>query len=258
MHRTIDSIIDEADGSWHVAVRRSGRTLYAHDAESRVPAASTIKVAILLSALRSVAAGQARLDQPVRLPADRVGGSGVLRLVPGIDTVSLRDLLMLMIVVSDNTATNAAIELIGLEEVNATLAMAGADRTVLARLMMDTESVAAGRDNLTSAADQVLLVESLIEYGRLLPDSLTTLARTILREQQFGAGLPALLPAAQPVLHKTGELDGICHDVGAVELADGSELVLAVLGTGLAASDRHSANDTIARIMRTIVSDWRS
>ncbi|MGO1975037.1 MAG: serine hydrolase [Propionibacteriaceae bacterium] len=254
MYGAIERIVDQADGEWHVAARLSGRTLYTRDAGSRVPAASTIKVAILLSALQSVSAGRVHLEQPVRLPAERVGGSGVLRLLTETDVVSLRDLLMLMIVVSDNTATNAVIGLVGLEEVNATLSAVGADETVLGRLMMDTEGAASGRDNLTSAGDQVLLVESLIGQGRTLPEPLTDVARVILREQQFGAGIPALLPTSQTVLHKTGELDGICHDVGAVELPDGGELVLAILGTGVASTDRHSASDTIARITRTIVS----
>lgn len=254
MHGAIDRIIHRADGDWHVAARLSGRTIYTRGADSRVPAASTIKVAILLSALQSVSAGRIHLEQPVRLPAERVGGSGVLRLLPATHLVSVRDLLMLMVVVSDNTATNAVIDLVGVDEINATVSAVGADGTVLGRLMMDTEAVAAGRDNLTSAGDQVLLVESLVAPGRMLPEPLTRVARVILAEQQFGAGIPALLPTSKTVLHKTGELDGICHDVGAVELPDGGELVLAILGTGVASTDRHSASDTIARITRTIVS----
>ena len=254
MNEEVDRIVAGADGVWHVAARLGGRTLYESDARCRVPAASTIKIAVLLSALQAVSRGRLDLEQRVQLPVKRIGGSGVLRLVATVDELAVRDLLMLMIVVSDNTATNAVIDLLGFEAVNEASSNVGAETTVLGRRMMDLEAAAAGMDNQTSASDQVLLIEALIGHNRALPDSLTEIARTMLGEQQFGAGIPALLPSPQTVLHKTGELDGICHDVGAIVLPGGGDLVLAILGTGVDTGDHHSASDTIARISRAIVS----
>ncbi|HVB10027.1 MAG TPA: serine hydrolase [Bacillota bacterium] len=99
--------------------------------DTLLPTASCIKVMILMELVRRE---DISLDQRVPLrPEDQVGGSGVLKdLTPGIE-LPLHDVAMLMIVLSDNTATNMLIDLLGLDAINRTIAGMGLTATRLHR-----------------------------------------------------------------------------------------------------------------------------
>ena len=84
-----------------------------------VPTASVIKLTILLEAIDQVRNGRASLDEKIVLNKDnQVEGSGVLGLMDAPLTLTLKDVLTLMIVVSDNTATNLMIDRFGLDKIN--------------------------------------------------------------------------------------------------------------------------------------------
>jgi beta-lactamase class A len=100
---------------------RTGRTLE-HAPDTVFPTASLIKVAILVEIERQVLAGILSMDQEIALrDEDRVGGSSLLRHMTTGIRLPLRDWAFLMMQVSDNTATNTLIDLVGLERVNATM-----------------------------------------------------------------------------------------------------------------------------------------
>jgi len=102
------------------------------------------------------------------IPSQRAGGSGVLHALSSLRTLTLADLLTLMTIVSDNTATNVVIDLIGMERVNQFCARLGLKGTVLRRKMMDADAVRAGLENTTTAHDQATLLDAIA--GRnLLP-----------------------------------------------------------------------------------------
>jgi len=90
------------------------------DADTVVQTASVIKLTILFEAMEQVREGKARWDDKITLqPGDAVSGSGILLFLDAPQTLTLKDVLTLMIVMSDNTATNLAIDRIGLDAVNA-------------------------------------------------------------------------------------------------------------------------------------------
>ncbi|HEU5457732.1 MAG TPA: serine hydrolase, partial [Terracidiphilus sp.] len=94
-----------------------------------VQTASVIKMGILLDAAEQIRAGQAKFDERLVLTkTNQVPGSGVLTAPIAL---TLRDTLTLMVVLSDNTATNMAIDRLGLAHINATLRAAGLHNTVL-------------------------------------------------------------------------------------------------------------------------------
>ena len=97
-----------------------------------VQTASVIKMGILLDAAEQIRAGRATLDERVALTkVNQVEGSGVLgELTPPL-ALTLGDVLTLMVVLSDNTATNMAIDRLGLAHINETLRAAGLHQTVL-------------------------------------------------------------------------------------------------------------------------------
>lgn len=197
-------------------------------ADEAVTAASTIKVPILAAVLEEVNAGRLDLARPSAIPAERAGGSGVLRALPSLPVLTLADLLTLMIIVSDNTATNVVIDLVGMERVNQFCAEAGLNGTVLRRKMMDADAMRRGLENKTTARDQATLLDA-IAWRNLLPAPLRAFALQALEWQQFNDGLPSLLPDSVIVAHKTGELPGVRHDVGVITGPDGRQAVLAVL-----------------------------
>ena len=214
-------------------------------ADEAVTAASTIKVPILAAALDEVKAGRLDLAQPSTIPPQRTGGSGVLQALPYLHTLTLADLLTLMIIVSDNTATNVVIDLIGMERINQFCADAGLNGTVLRRKMMDAEAVRLGLENTTTAHDQARLLDA-IAWRNLLPAPLRAFALQALERQQFNDGLPSLLPDEVIVAHKTGELPGVRHDVGVITGTNGRQAVVAVLLSGVDAEPLELREDRSA------------
>src|SRR5947207_2209600 len=118
------------------------------------PSASVIKVPILAALYAEAEAGRLSWQEPVTLAETaKVPGSGVLReLHEGIE-LTLRDLAHLMIVVSDNTATNLLINRIGTERVNSLLAGLGYETTRLGRRMYDFAARDRGLENRCVAGE---------------------------------------------------------------------------------------------------------
>ena len=102
------------------------------DADVVVQTASVIKLTILFEAMEQVRAGKLHWDDKITLaPGDAVSGSGLLLFLDAPQTLTLKDVLTLMIVMSDNTATNLAIDKVGLDAVNARIAWMGLKDTHL-------------------------------------------------------------------------------------------------------------------------------
>ena len=227
----IETLAAGAPGELSVVVAGADGLMVDLDGGRLVPAASTIKVPILVAALERVAGGASRLDEPIHIGADRVGGSGALSLVPSVTELALIEVLRLMIALSDNDATNAVIALVGFEAVGQTCRRLGLDHTRLERSLMDHAARDAGLDNVTCARD-LAQVMTRLRVGHALPEAETRVALDLLAEQQFLDGLPALLPESVWHANKTGELSGVRHDMALFE-HDGCWAGVAVTATGL-------------------------
>ncbi|MFW3172653.1 serine hydrolase [Geodermatophilus sp. CPCC 206100] len=154
-----------------------------------LPTASVIKEPILVALLRAAEAGDVDLDSRVVLEADaRVGGSGVLKLFAGGLQPTVRDVATLMIAVSDNTATNIVLDLIGgLEPVNDAMAELG-----LATI------------RLHNAVDFALIGDDVRRLGEASVGDLCELGRLIATRQAFGEAVSA---AAEDILATQQYLD---------------------------------------------------
>jgi beta-lactamase class A len=215
--------------AWHLA-EREPVTWYP---DRPVHSASTIKVLILIAALREVRQAALALDRELPLPdpGARAGGSGVLRDLTGVRRMSLRDLLTLMIVISDNVATNAVIDAVGFAAINECGRELGCTATHIERHLMDSGG------KVTSALDQARVLDRLAS-GTALPNELTRYALGLLHRQQVRDRLPALLPEGAWCWNKPGELLGVRHDVGLIGTGPQPRAVVAVLVDELA--DEHS------------------
>lgn len=217
---------------------QKGQALYALNAAEVFPAASTIKVPLLVHALQLAQAAELDLDERVVMRAsDRVTGAGVLHELSGGLALTWRDLLTLMIVVSDNTATNLVIGRLGVERVNEWLLAQGlGDTRLVGKLQLPpeqrNEAQRRGERNQTSARDQVRLLLRL-RQGAVLDPKHTALALDILRRQQLRDILGRHMPRREDgellydVASKSGELLGVHHDVGL--LSTPRPLVVALL-----------------------------
>ena len=100
---------------WYLTDLRTGDTAH-RNGHVVVPSASTRKIAIMMTALKAVHEGKLALDQPVTIQAKyQDNDSGCFQhLQPGF-TIQLRDVLVMMIIVSDNTCTGTVVDMVGLD-----------------------------------------------------------------------------------------------------------------------------------------------
>jgi beta-lactamase class A len=141
------------DGVLGIALKdlSTGKTFLLNEREV-FPQASSIKIAVLYEVFKQAEEGRLELDELVALEESRkVEGSGVLFHLgrPSL-SLSIRDLAVLMIVLSDNTATNLLIDKVGLEAVNKRMDALGLPKTRLRRKMMDLKAAAEGRENVST------------------------------------------------------------------------------------------------------------
>ena len=204
-----------------------------HLPDEAFPAASVIKVPILFALAADVESGRRRWDEVVPAgPGDTAGGGGVIQFLSPLP-YTVRDLATLMIIVSDNRATNRLIDLLGLDRINAYLAQAGCRRTVLARRMMDLAAQAEGRENLTTPREMANLFLRLLR-GDVAAPALTAVLLEMLKAQQIRDRLPAWLPHDAAAAHKTGNFHGVMNDAGILFLRTGP-VVASVFTRDLAA-----------------------
>ncbi len=225
----------------------SGATFGIRELEP-VRTASTIKLAIMMTVFDAVAHGQAKFDEPLTItPREKVTGSGVLG-TEFSDNVQLplRDVLHLMIVMSDNTATNMILERFSADAVNAYLDRIGIKTTRSMRKILGTGPAqglsAAGKlpENAkygigkSSPLDMATMLER-IERGEIVSTEGSKEMIAVLKRNQDNTGIARRLNGI-PVAHKTGALDALRADVGIVYGKTG-RVVMASYVDGIAKPD---------------------
>lgn len=213
------SIADGLDGVMGYAIVdiQSGER-FERLAGETFPLASTIKLAILYEMFRQADEGRLPLDES--RPLDRrhvVGGSGVLVELTA-PSMSLRDYAVLMIVLSDNSATNLLIDAVGMQNVTQRMSALGMPGLKLRRRMIDAAAALRGDENVGSPADVAKLL-GMIHRGEGLRQESRDAIIAILRKAKPSA-LRDGVPSAVPVANKTGTLEGVAADAGIVYLAD--------------------------------------
>lgn len=265
--QTIHEILSDLKGSvgLYIELLDTGET-FEIDPGRVFPSASVIKIPMLSLLLRDVAAGRANWSAPRKVTAcNRVGGTGILTYLDADYAPSLKTLAFLMITLSDNTATNEIMDMIGIERFNEFWKSQGFEHILLGRKMLDFEAIKQGRNNYMCAGEAGRLLSRIArgEDGR--PEDCETIL-DFMAHQQCINKLPALLPAIPSwaraderahikpntvlVANKTGDLTGIQHDVGVFTLPDRRRYVIAMFTGGLE-SDR-AGIEAIARVSRTV------
>lgn len=189
-------------------------------------AASLVKLPILAELYRQAQQGKLKLsDRMVFEERFRVGGSGILQQEAAGKSYSLEELGRLMIIYSDNVATDMLLDKLGMQAVEEQAHRIGMRDTTVRRTIYDFAAIDQGRDNLVSARDMLVFFQQLAA-GKL-PGSAAM--RKVLEQQTRNEMIPAGLPRGTRVAHKSGELTGILHDCGIVSTPRG-DYILILLG----------------------------
>jgi len=187
------------------------------------PTASAIKLAIVYELFKQAEEQKIRLTDMVTLErAQAVGGTGVL-VEMGTPTLSIRDYAVLMVTLSDNTATNVLIDRLGMERIAARMQALGLSGTKLRRHMMDTAAARRGDENV-STPDELARLLKVMNDG--MPQAIELLKKP--KDNRLRKGLPEGVQSAD----KSGELEGVRVDAGIV-FAKNRPYVLSVMTTFL-------------------------
>jgi beta-lactamase class A len=254
------------------------------DADEPVQTASVIKLAILYNAMVDVREGKASWDEKLTLkPGEAVGGSGMLHFFDTPITVTLKDVLRMMVIVSDNTATNLAIDRFGVDAVNARVESLGLKDTHLYKKVMKPATGPLPADyakfglGKTTAREMAELMEQIGEchLRREVPGTtgltgwapmddkdkaVCDVGLTMLKDQFYRETIPRYLPNGgdQTVASKTGSLNAVRNDVALVAGKTGP-MVISIFTWD---NEDHgwtvdnSAEMLIARMGKAIVDAW--
>lgn len=286
LQHTVESIAAQHAG---------GLTLYAEDLHTghtvaiepdrKVPTASVIKLAILLEALQQIRAGKASFADRLTLQkADQVEGAGLLLFFDTPHQLTLKDALTLMVVMSDNTATNLVIDHLGFAHINQRIAAAGLPNTYLYNKVFakTPQPIPAEREadhkkfglGNTTAREMASLMKRLYGCELAAPElparesdrQLCQTAITMLGNQFYRDSIPRYLDgwnapdggSGTAVGSKTGSLDQVRNDVSIVAAKRGP-IVISVFTFDNKDQSWQVDNEaelTIAKLAKAIVSAW--
>lgn len=203
------------------------------------PSASVIKAAIACAA-----ADHLDLTQQMNVSdLDDTFYCSILQAFEPDDRLTLRTLIGLMLIVSDNPATTAILDAVGMDRVNEWLQSNGLKNTHIDIGFGDAALGTPLRANQTMAADCLRLLR-IIDTEPSYAFVKHMLANNLRNER-----IPKLLPDEAVIAHKTGTLNGLCHDIAIIESPDAA-FYLVVLADGL--SEGHEFANVIAGFSRQI------
>ena len=198
---------------------RTGET-FSYQPAAVHSSASIIKIFLMACLFQRAEEGRLSMEQRVPIRRDLIAPSaGVLSYLRDVEKMSIRDLTELMIIVSDNSATNLLLNQVGLEGINGYLAREGLTATRMRRRMMDLDAIARGEDNTTSAEETAGVLEK-IWRGEMVSSAASREMMRILKNQQDGSLIPWYLDEEleeHSIAHKTGGLTHVVHDAAIVD-----------------------------------------
>ncbi len=232
---------------------------WSYNADHYFHAASTMKLAVLLGVFRQVERGELSLEAPVHV---RNRFTSIVNQEPfmldlGHDadpdvyghlgkTLTVRELAYWMIIKSSNLATNLLVDVVGIQTIQQALDELEIDGIKVLRGVEDQAAFNAGLNNEVTANGLMKLLR-LIADGKAYSQQACDEMLKIMLDQQYRSGIPAGLPKAARVAHKTGNISTVHHDAGIVYLDGRKPYVLVILTQFAAETPRGTAVAEMSR-----------
>jgi beta-lactamase class A len=264
----IERIIGASGADWGIYMKslETGEEI-AINADRPMETASTIKLTLLTEVFEQIKAGRLRLtDKYTVTKADQVGGTGIIQFLDVGDSLTIKDLATLMVIVSDNTATDVLFRAVGGPQVVARrMQQLGFTETrpqwtvhdYFAALRGATDRLKFNGDpknrfGQTTAREMGRLLE-MMERGQLVDKASSDMMLQIMRRQLYRTRIPRYLDGSWEIPHKTGELPPyVADDVGVLE-RPGHRIVLTVLTDQRAGTGSYETlEDTIGRVAQQV------
>ncbi len=266
-------------------------TLFAHDlksgktaamnADTPAPTASVIKLTVLFEALKQIQEGKAHFDDRLTLTKEnQVEGSGVFMFFDTPQTFTLKDVLTMMVIVSDNTATNLAIDHLGLKNIDDRIQWLGLKNTWLYKkvslppvgpMPADQKQFGLGK---TTAREMAEVMERFATCNLNAPgnvakptaddEKLCDAAMHMLKNQFYRNSIPRYLETLDStegeskIANKTGALDKVRNDVGVVFAKNGPVIIsmFTYENEDESWTPDNQAEVLMAKLAHTIVDRW--
>ena len=220
MHEDILKRLEELPGriGFYYKNLVTGDVISYHEDDAYL-AASVIKLYVMAEAVRQCKEGIISKDDLISIDKSKcVPSCGALTYMHDGLKVTIQDLYTLMIILSDNSATNFLIDILGEEEINACIQNLGYEKTQLNRKMYDAEKSARGIQNYVCPAELADFLERLYK-GEIFDAECSEHMLSVMKDQRLNGKIPFYIhtiPGRGSIAHKTGEDTGITHDVGIV------------------------------------------
>ncbi|CAN1212775.1 serine hydrolase [Tumidithrix helvetica PCC 7403] len=219
-------------------------------ASQPIASASTIKTPILVAFLQDVDAGKIKLDEQLEMTSDvRVGESGSLQYQPLGTKLSALETAKIMIIYSDNTATNMIVKRLGgAETLNQRFKSWGLTTTVLRNPLPDLEGT-----NTISSQDLVNVL-ALVDQGKLIKPRSRDRFMDIMRLTETNTLLPKGLGEGARIAHKTGDIGSVVGDAGIIDMPNGKRYIMAALVKR--PNNDQRANELIRKVSRVVYENF--
>jgi len=232
---------------------------WSYNADHYFHAASTMKLGVLLGVFRQIERDELTLDAPVHV---RNRFTSIVNREPfmldlGRDadpdvyghlgkTLTIRELAYWMITKSSNLATNLLVDVVGIDNIQHALDELAIDGVRILRGVEDQAAFDAGLNNEVTA-NGLLKMLRVIAEERAYSETASREMLSIMLDQQYRSGIPAGLPKAARVAHKTGNISTVHHDAGIVFLEGRKPYVLVILTQFAAEKGRGNAVAEVSR-----------
>jgi beta-lactamase class A len=247
-----------------------------------VQTASTIKLAILYEALEQIRAGKVHWDDKITISKDDiVGGSGILLMFDTPHTITFKDALTMMIVMSDNSASNLSMEHVGIQNVDNRMVKLGLKNTWLYKKVMkpvapgvtlpdDYKKFGLGKTTAREIAELMTKIATCQLGDADAPakdgdQALCDVALQMLHWQFYRTSIPRYLTSLpgetdDSIANKTGSLNAVRADVAAISTKNGMVVMACYTFDNKDQSwgFEHEGEATIAKIAREVISTWSS
>ena len=218
--KSINSYVENFNGVAGVSIKDlTNGWYYGINDELIFPTASSIKIPILLKLIESSEASKLDLLKSIEITEEmKSRGSGVIHKMNGTINLTIENLAILMINLSDNTATNLCIDIAGQDEVNKMLEDYEFKSMRLSRKMQDYNAIKKGKENLSSVKEMNLILEMLDAARAIKPE----VAKKVLNILSINKATPISQPLPEHILvaGKTGGMPGVRCETAIIYLTN--------------------------------------